>query len=367
MSDLFQDFSPVSKEAWLAKVEKDLKGKALEELHWHLGTLTLEPFYHSDDQIVTGPIAMKKSNNDWQIGDSIRKGYPQKANKMALQGLMGGVNAPVFHLSQDDDPTKLDELLKDIALPFISTHFRAPFSASQWMNWLQALTDLAKARNYDLSKLEGSFSLADFQYDTYQVLYEALDEQLPAWRFLHLSIPYAERDQLTQNLATALTSANTLLQHAPANQRENILSKTCFSLNIGTSYFVEIARMRALRLLWANLAKAYELDRYMPELEVILAPNAYDDNQNTNMIRSSTQAMAAVIGGADRLIVTPADLFKEESNPDFTHRIARNVQHLLKMESYMDRVVDPAAGSYYIEALTNKLASEAWQLFQKGQ
>jgi methylmalonyl-CoA mutase len=91
-----------------------------------------------------------------------------------------------------------------------------------------------------------------------------------------------------------------------------------------------------------------------------LAEASHDENENTNMIRSTTQAMAAVIGGANRLVVRSAN---NESNT-FTRRIARNVQHLLKMESYLDRVVDPAAGSYYIEALTNQLAEKAWGIFQ---
>ena len=81
------------------------------------------------------------------------------------------------------------------------------------------------------------------------------------------------------------------------------------------------------------------------------------------MIRTTTQAMAAVIGGVRRLSLLPADAFGGDSTP-FTRRMARNVQHLLRMESYLDRVVDPAAGSYYLETLTEQLAERAWRQFQ---
>ena len=135
---------------------------------------------------------------------------------------------------------------------------------------------------------------------------------------------------------------------------------------VSTSFFVDIAKLRALRILWANLLDAYGAgDAPLPLLVAHLARETQADDQHTNMIKAGTQSMAAVIGGADRLYVRPADFFNQEPSSSFTRRIARNVQHILKMESHLDRVGDPGAGSYYIEMLTEKLADAAWREFQE--
>ena len=168
------------------------------------------------------------------------------------------------------------------------------------------------------------------------------------------------KEESAEVLAHGLLQAYELLDTTPIDQRVAVLDRLMIRVAIGASYFVEIAKLRALSILWANLAKAYGLEQGLPDLEVVLAEASHDKNENTNMIRSTTQAMSAIIGGANRLIVRSAS---KECNT-FTRRIARNVQHLLKMESYLDRVVDPAAGSYYIEALTTQLAQKAWDIFQ---
>src|SRR5690606_19484509 len=122
---------------------------------------------------------------------------------------------------------------------------------------------------------------------------------------------------------------------------------------------------RALKILWANVLEAYGVKVQMPFIEVHFAPESQDNNINTNMIRAATQALSAVIGGADRLYVLPANAALGEASMSFTRRIARNVQHLLQMESHVDKVFDAGAGSYYIEKLTNILAEKAWAKFQE--
>ena len=87
------------------------------------------------------------------------------------------------------------------------------------------------------------------------------------------------------------------------------------------------------------------------------------EDQYTNMIRSASQGLASAIGGADIIIVNPADQMDTTGGTDFTNRIARNVQHILQMESHLNRVVDPAGGSYYVEKMTTAIAEEAWRIF----
>ncbi|MBK9488574.1 MAG: hypothetical protein IPO07_07135 [Haliscomenobacter sp.] len=129
---------------------------------------------------------------------------------------------------------------------------------------------------------------------------------------------------------------------------------------------MEIAKLRALRLLWQNVLKAYGVQTSALEIAAHFAPASQDEHPNTNLIRAATQAMSAVIGGANQLYVLPSNASLHESPTPFTRRIARNVQHLLRLESHLDKVIDPAAGSYYIEKLTEELAHKAWAIFQQN-
>jgi methylmalonyl-CoA mutase len=137
------------------------------------------------------------------------------------------------------------------------------------------------------------------------------------------------------------------------------------SISIGKSYFVEIAKLRALRILWNNVLQAYGATLAPAEIVVSFTRDSQDENIHTNMIRAATQTMSAVIGGADRIYVLPANAATGVPSDAFTRRIARNVQHLLQLESYFDKVIDPAAGSYYIEKMTELLAQNAWSQFQR--
>jgi methylmalonyl-CoA mutase len=139
-----------------------------------------------------------------------------------------------------------------------------------------------------------------------------------------------------------------------------------FSVSVGTNYFLEIARLRAFRLLWLHVLKAWNAPATYPTMEAAFHPEAYTDALYNNMVRATTMAMSAVLGGVQRLTVRPYDAGREHLAtypPAFGRRIARNVQHLLKMESGFETLRDPAAGSYYIEKLTRQLAGEAWKKF----
>lgn len=355
--NIFQDFQAVSKEEWLIKVEKDLKGKPLSDLDWMVGDMQIPPFYHSSDQVPSGALSSDKTNNDWEIGEDIHWHENKEANKAALEGMMGGANATVFHLDSEKSSEDLEVLLDQIELPYISTHFRGDLAVAKWSDLLDAISKVAEEKAYDVGSLKGSINLKITSFEEIQNL---LSHHLSSWKLLQLELPYSIKEDSAEVLADFLLQAHQLLGSTPVEHRAAILDRLMISVAIGTSYFIEIAKLRALHVLWANLAKAYDVGQSLPELEVVLAEASHDKNENTNMIRSTTQAMAAIIGGTNRLVVR----FANSENNIFTRRIARNVQHLLKMESYLDRVVDPAAGSYYMEALTNQLAEKAWSIFQ---
>jgi methylmalonyl-CoA mutase len=143
-------------------------------------------------------------------------------------------------------------------------------------------------------------------------------------------------------------------------------SKMRFSFGIGSNYFMEIAKLRAARLLWSVVQKGFRI----PEGEsikmdihcVTSEKNKSENEPDMNMLRTQTEAMSAILGGTDSLTVEPFD--KTFRHPDeFSERIARNQQLILKEEAYFDKVADPAGGSYYIENLTSLIADKAWRLF----
>lgn len=142
--------------------------------------------------------------------------------------------------------------------------------------------------------------------------------------------------------------------------------KLRFSFSVSSNYFMEIAKLRAARMLWANIVKGYNPEKNCAGKMMIHAETSrwnqtvYDPY--VNMLRGTTEAMSAAIGGVYSLEVTPFDR-AFEAPTEFAKRIARNVELLLKHESHFDQVVDPAGGSYYIENLTQSIAAEAWKLF----
>jgi len=129
---------------------------------------------------------------------------------------------------------------------------------------------------------------------------------------------------------------------------------------------MEIAKIRAARLLWSQIVGVYEdSSEHDAQMNIHCVTSSWNISlydPNVNMLRTTTEAMSSIIAGTDSLTVLPFDAVHDTST-ETAERIARNQQLLLKEESHFDKVKDPAAGSYYIENLTNSLASEAWKIF----
>ncbi len=355
INNLFKEFAPISKENWLEKVKKDLKGKPLEDLSWHLEeSIIIEPFYHSDDNIDKTSIVRDLGTNNWALGEDIEIDDLEIANKILLDGLANGVDAPRLVFKTIPSKEDFKTLLEAIIPNYIQLHFKITSSVTDQLALIENYYAYLQDQNIDTETLKGSFQ---FNADQQEVLIKS-KKYFPSYKCLHLD--FSKEDSNTSavidELTTILKAIDTLFQEIDAVDIPSIQ----VSIPIGTSYFVEIAKLRALRILWSNLLNAYQTDIIPLCLDGHVAQNTYDENTNSNMIRCMTIAMSAVIGGVDRLTILPAD---KKGSP-FTKRIARNVQHLLKMESYLDRVVDPAAGSFYIEKLTRLFAEKTWDRFK---
>ena len=353
MSDqehVFREFPPTTKAEWLARVQKDLKGRSFSDLQWHLSdTIRIDPFFHPDDRIeATGPLVRTGARqNSWEIGEYIpvKESLPA-ANQWALTALNGGAEALLFQLGERElTRADLQSLLQDILLDMISVHFEFA-SKTGLKNSFNALQQLPGWR--------GSAYAAPPEHDTFNVRTLIADGRRYYRDAAHTT---AELAQILHDIHPAFSRLAKKTSADQANRQVKLL------IAVDTSYFVSIAKIRALKILWANYLQAFGGNpQQLPEVEAHLAPYPADSDPNTNMIRAATQALSAAIGGADRLFVAPAGS-RQGSSDEFTRRIARNVQHILKMESYIDRVIDPAAGSYYIEKLTGVLAEEAWEKF----
>ncbi|MFN0213838.1 MAG: methylmalonyl-CoA mutase family protein [Saprospiraceae bacterium] len=377
--DLFSEFPPISKSDWLQQIAKDLKDKPLEDLNWHLSKdLVVTPFIHADD-FTTPPAPISDQPNHWEICEDIQVADPGAANRQALDALEGGAEGLCFWLDRPLEASDFGQLLNGIHLDFIGLHF-AGIAVSENPGMILAyLENLAKQRGLSSTQLRGSLAydpvpvskIVDWRY--LAELLEYAREKFPQFKIIQVSIPELRSGEDTapeRSSGVLLRNANTYLQKLSERgiPVKDIASVMQFSVQVGKSYFLEIARLRALKLLWFNVLKAWNAPLQDPAIAVHFQNSAYTDDLYTNMIRATTMAMAAVQGGATRLTVLPYDSGREAqaSYPQtFSRRIARNVQHLLKMESALGEVVDPAAGSYYVEALTRQLAEQAWGEFRR--
>ena len=365
--NLFGEFPPLTREKWEKRIQKELKGSAPETLHWPLAEeIEMRPFYQPAADSLPSPLNGQSTHNHWAIGEDFDVTAPAVTNRALLEGLLNGLEAPLFRWPASNTDFQLPRLLAEVRADYIQIHLRSP---SRPVALLQQFAQHQAAEGLDLVELEGSINGYFLRFpDLDLTLLRDLSEQLPRFRWLHLSAPrpqaspdaaVADLVELLHQLCDNLVRARTLGWEPAA-----LADKIVVDLHLGTSYLVELAKIRAWHLLWPLLWEGFGVSAPPPAaVHAYLAPDTQIEDQDLNMIRTTTQAMAAVIGGVRRLSLLPADAFGGDSTP-FTRRMARNVQHLLRMESYLDRVVDPAAGSYYLETLTEQLAERAWRQFQ---
>ena len=394
---LFSDFPPVATQEWMDKIMADLKGADYEKkLVWKTNEgFKVKPFYRLEDlegmKTTEGLPAEypyirgnKKDDNTWFIRQDIRVENPAEANAKALDLLNKGVDSLGFHIKAKDlDADYIHTLLKDICCDCIELNFKT--CQRHTVQLASLLTEYFKEKGYAPEKLHGSLDFDPISWmmkkgkdmsallDTAKELVEILDAY-PNFRCIAVNSVDLNNAgaYIYQELGYALAWGNEYLNRLieagiPA---EKAAKKIKFNFGISSNYFMEIAKFRAARLLWANI-----VNEYKPACQCAcqMAVHAETSQFNltlfdsyVNLLRTQTEAMSAALAGVDSITVTPFDKAYETPN-DFSERLARNQQLLLKEESHLNRVVDPAAGSYYIENLTASIAKQAWELFLKTE
>lgn len=328
------DFPSVTKQDWLKKIEADLKGKTMSSLDWKLSDECLfSPFASKED--IEDHLANLATigHNHWHILERIDVRNENKANELGLDALQGGATAIQFHIKDNCDFSKL---LKDINLEWIYVHTSGDEVAAE------QFSDFLKQSSFCKEKINGFVEKGGESFSAY-----------PSIRTLEIKA--TNEKQTDEKIATLLIEiAKQLLDHGPDQ-----VSKLCVSLKLTDSFYINIAEIRAFKILHQLLLRGFGFGNKAP----FIRSNMICDKTNADYakIQAASQAMAAAIGGADCIYIPPTG---EKNSQDFHRRIARNVHHLLQLESFMNRVEDPAAGSYYLELLTDSLAASAWKKFQ---
>ena len=385
---LFEEFAPVTTQEWEAKINVDLKGADYErKLVWNTTEgIRVKPYYRSEDlkdlsylNSMPGefPYARgnKKDNNSWDIRQDILVKDIASANKEALNALMKGATSVGFVINgKVKTANDLTQLLDGICLEAASVNFIAGSEAKEIATLLGENKEIKGAVDFDTIgnlTIKGEFYAEEAEtFNQLKSLIETSVEKLPNYRVLNVNGQYFNNSgaSIVQELAFALSSANEYLARLTdlGLSVDDISSKMQFTFGVGSNYFMEIAKVRAARVLWATTVK-----QYAPKSDEAskMFVHSVTSNWNktiydpyVNMLRTTTEAMSSAIAGVESMTVKPFDSSYRESD-NFSDRIARNTQMLLKEEANFDKIVDPAAGSYYIENLTNSLAEEAWKLF----
>lgn len=402
---LFQEFPPISTEDWKNKIVADLKGADFDKkLVWRTNEgVTVQPFYRQEDldklpylNALPGQFpfvrGVKKNTNEWYIRQDIRVSDPASANKKALDVLMKGVTSLGFQIEDSTKWTAKDlaTLLDGIAIDAIEVNFAIGCGKT---NILKLFVAYVADKKVDPAKVVGSINIGylngltktgAFCHDSEATCSTSLAETLTIAKDLK-KFRTVEVDgvtfqnagsNLTQELAFSLAMGVEYMTAATDKgiDSSDVAKKIKFNLAVGGNYFFEIAKIRAARLLWAKIVDAYK-PQQCNEGSCCCSMNIHSITSTwnktvydpyVNMLRTQTESMSAALGGADSITVLPFN-YAYEAPTEFSERIARNQQSLLKEEAYFDKIVDPAAGSYYIETLTDQLAEKAWALFLEVQ
>jgi methylmalonyl-CoA mutase len=395
---LREDFPAVSTTTWEEAIRKDLKGADISKLVWKTDEgIAVRPFYRAEDLASLGGLDAAsgefpylrgtRADNRWSIRQTIDVADPQQANAAAREALAAGAESIGFEVVPEgssvrgvavDNADKMRQMIAGLA-PEIPISFRAEGAArALLLLYLAERKHAGEARgSIDYDPL-GDLLLSGSGRAATELFAEAADlvrfsaAKAPRLRVLGVrswQIPEAGGN-VVQELAFALARGVEYLSELTEAglSVDEVASKIFFIFSTSTNYFFEIAKLRAFRVLWARAVEPFAPKQAESAKAVVESVTArwgmtlYD--AHINLLRGATGAMSAAIGGADAIEITPFDTpFKPTD--DFSRRLARNSQVILKNEAYLDRVADPAAGSYYIEVLTDSLGREAWRLFQQ--
>ena len=394
---LFEEFPPVTSQEWKDKIITDLKGADFEKkLVWRtIEGFNVQPYYRAEDlenlkhlKYVPGEFPYVRGNktkcNCWYIRQNIDANDAKVANEKALDVLMKGADSLGFATCCKKDFANefFETLLKDISIEDIELNITDATAAHPFVDFLKAKIDVENINKNEIKgsvgfdplahlTLNGNFCKVQSEvFDTAKELIEKAKD-LPKFKTIGVNgeMFVSAGATIVQELGFALAMGNQYLNLLTEKGLgvDVVAQNIKYNFGVSSNYFMEIAKFRAARMLWAKIVEAYEPKNLeVAKMNIHALTSKFNQtiyDPYVNMLRGTTESMSATIAGVDSLSVTPYNAAYEETN-DFADRIARNTQILLKEESYFSKITDPAGGSYYIETLTSSIAEHAWKLFQ---
>ena len=418
--DLIKDFPVLNFDDWKKQVEKDLKGESFDKklITKTYEEINLQPLYTSNDikdlpqinnfpgfqNYLRGSNVSGYTSRSWEIAQEYNQSLPEDLNEALRSDLKRGLNSINIVL---DNPTqlgidadqskegevgkdglsisgvrKMQVLFKDIDLTNQPINISGGFSS---LPITLLFTAYANETRTSLMNIKGSITSDPYEYlltkgDLPISLKQIFDEMKLATELMIKSnspiktigvsgIPFNNAganavQELAFVLATAVEYLNEMIERGL--KADDVAKRIKFTFGIGSFYYMEVAKLRAARLLWSKILEAYEVKE--DNQKIFIHGKTSQFNQTyfdpfVNSLRTTTEAFSAIVGGVDSIQTNPYDESFNMSD-DFSKRLARNTQIILKEESHLDQVIDPAGGSYFVEKLTDDIANAAWKLFQ---
>ena len=386
---LFAEFESATPEQWVDAVRESLRGKPVESLvRTTYEGIDIQPLPHADDlagithhhsmpgqfPYVRGATAAGYRAAPWLIAQQLDLSDPREFNLALKDALANGQTAILLGDSpalRDAEDVRL--ALAGIDLQSYPLFVHSPRIYDMLCAALSAgeLKQLHGCAGYDpLGNLARTGAMPADAFDRMAAHVQAVNERSPLLGSIAVSTaPYHDAGaNAVQELALAIATGVTTLREL--NRRglapSEIAPKLHFFFNIGENFFMEVAKFRAIKSLWAQVIRAFDVDGEAQK--IILHARSGNRNKSrldvhVNMLRLTTEALAAAIGGVDSIQLSPFDQPLGSSN-DFSRRLARNLQLILQVELQLIQLIDPAGGAWHVEKLTDQLARAAWSLFQ---
>jgi len=359
---LFSEFESVSSKQWKQKIQFELKGADYNDtLIWNSPeNIKVKPFYHQDDLDAT--LLANTQASEFKICQNIFVYDLDKSIERALESINRGADSIRFTI--EDETIDIAKLLEQLPLESCSIYFNLSFVSIDFVTKIESIAKKRNGKIYcnldpigQLAK-EGNWFTTK-EKDNFETL-NTLSKTVTQSSIISIdgSLYQNAGATMVQQIAYSLAHANEYL-----NRISIINQPIVFQISVGTNYFFEIAKLRAIRILFQLIAREYNPDIKCHLLVTPTKRNKTIYDYNVNMLRTTTECMSAIIGGADSIANLPYDSLYHKDN-EFGDRIARNQLLILKNESYFDKVNNPADGTYYIESITNQLAEKALTLFK---
>lgn len=353
---LFDEFQGVTPAEWKQKIQVDLKGADYNEtLLWKTEEgITVKPFYTKEDRTNT---KVNTPNKGFAICQSINIEDEEKANSFAIDSIQRGANAIEFKAEKEFD---YKALLKGVETQKTTLYFTFSFLSSEF---IKELANFINSNNcYFNIDIIGNLASSGNWYSSLKNDHIQLEEITKTTKktiCVDASIYQNAGATIVQQLAYTLAHANEYLNYFGSSVAKNIH----FNFSVGSNYFFEIAKLRALRILWNSLLKEYntEATTHIFAQPSLRNKTLYD--YNVNMLRTTSECMSAILGGANTVANSSYDKIFHQSN-EFGERISRNQLLVLQQESELAEAQNIADGAYYIETITQQLAQKALEVFK---